>query len=127
MNRKDREHFKKLLLEKREAILKELGFLEETSLSKTMRDAGGDLSSYAFHMPDMGTDAMEREKAFHLASREGRYLHHIHEALERIEKGTFGSCRSCGEAISRARLEAVPSATLCISCKTLEEQRERGL
>ena len=127
MNHKDSEYFKKLLLEKREAILKELGFLEETTMSKTMRDAGGDLSSYSFHMPDMGTDAMEREKAFHLASREGRYLHHINEALERVEEGTFGLCRTCGEPVSRARLEAVPAATLCIACKTLEEHSERGL
>ena len=127
MNQKDLKHFKKLLLEKRTAVIKELGFLEETSMSKTARDAGGDLSSYAFHMPDMGTDAEEREKAFHLASREGRFLHHIEEALERIEKSTFGTCRSCDQPISRERLEAVPSATLCITCKTQEEQHERGL
>jgi len=73
-------------------------------------------------MADQGTDSMEREKAFLMASKSGRLLYHIDEALRRIKDGNFGKCQECGEDISTARLEAVPHARLCIACKEKEEQ-----
>jgi RNA polymerase-binding protein DksA len=74
-------------------------------------------------MADQGTDAQEREKAFLIAHREGRYLDHLDRALERIQKGTYGFCMECGKLISRPRLEAVPHARLCIECKSSEENK----
>ena len=127
MNKNDLEYFKGLIVSKKEELLSELGYLENSSMSATVKDQSGDLSSYSYHMADQGTDTMDREMAFSLASREGRYLHHLNEALERIEKGTYGICRSCGKEISRTRLEAVPNATQCISCKNAEEKKQRGL
>ena len=127
MNKNDLEYFKGLIVSKKVELLSELGYLENSSMSSTTKDQSGDLSSYSYHMADQGTDTMDREMAFSLASREGRYLHHLNEALERIEKGTYGICRSCGKEISRTRLEAVPNATQCISCKNAEEKKQRGL
>jgi len=127
MNKNDLEYFKGLIVSKKEELLSELGYLENSSMSATAKDQSGDLSSYSYHMADQGTDTMDREMAFSLASREGRYLHHLNEALERIEKGTYGICRSCGKEISRTRLEAVPNATQCINCKNAEEKKQRGL
>lgn len=127
MNKADLEYFKGLIIKKKEELLSELGYLETSSMSSTSKDQSGDLSSYSYHMADQGTDTMEREMAFSLASREGRYLHHLNEALERIESGTYGICRSCGKEISKTRLEAVPNATQCIDCKTVEEKKQRGL
>ena len=127
MNKNDLEYFKGLIVSKKGELLSELGYLENSSMSATSKDRAGDLSSYSYHMADQGTDTMDREMAFSLASREGRYLHHLNEALERIENGTYGICRSCGKEISRARLEAVPNATQCISCKNAEEKKQRGL
>ena len=127
MNKTDLEYFKGLIVSKKEELLSELGYLENSSMSATAKDQSGDLSSYSYHMADQGTDTMDREMAFSLASREGRYLHHLNEALERIEKGTYGICRSCGKEISRTRLEAVPNATQCINCKNAEEKKQRGL
>jgi len=127
MNKADLEYFKGLIIKKKEELLSELGYLETSSMSSTSKDQSGDLSSYSYHMADQGTDTMEREMAFSLASREGRYLHHLDEALERIESGTYGICRSCGKEISKTRLEAVPNATQCIDCKTVEEKKQRGL
>ncbi|MFQ6094489.1 MAG: TraR/DksA family transcriptional regulator, partial [bacterium] len=72
MRRRDREYFRKLILQKREKLLKELGYLENEVMNSTSKDSSGDLSGYSFHMADQGTDAEEREKAFLLASREGR-------------------------------------------------------
>jgi len=122
MNRKDLKHFKELLESRRALIQDKLGNLENTAKSASRRDSAGELSSYPTHMPDQGTDAMEREMAFHFVSLEGNYLHHLEQALERVEQGTFGECRLCGEEIGRDRLEAVPHTTLCIKCKSEEEE-----
>jgi DnaK suppressor protein len=127
MNKKDLEYFKDLIIKKKNDLLAELGYLESSSMSATSKDQSGDLSSYSFHMADQGTDTMEREMAFTFASREGRYLHHLNEALERIESGTYGKCRTCGGEISKPRLEAVPHATQCIKCKNSEEKKQRGM
>jgi RNA polymerase-binding protein DksA len=94
-------------------------------LSKNQKEAAGDLSSYSFHMADLATDASEREKAFLFASKEGRLLYHIDEALRRLYKDDYGVCQTCGETISNDRLEAVPHARLCIKCKE-EEERAKG-
>ena len=125
MKKKEREYFKNLILNKRKQVFAELGYLEKNSMSETMKNSSGDLSAYSFHMADQGTDTMEREKAFFFASREGRYLHHLNEALDRIEKGTYGICRTCGKKIQTKRLEAVPHATQCIECKKEEEKQVR--
>lgn len=127
MKKKDLKYFKNLILKKKEELYTELGYLEKSSLSTTTKDQSGDLSSYSFHMADQGTDTMEREMAFSLASREGRYLHHLNEALGRIEKGLYGKCRTCDNDISVKRLEAVPHATQCINCKNSEEKKKRGM
>ena len=127
MNKKELVYFKELILKKKKDLFEELGYLENSSLSTTTKDQSGDLSSYSFHMADQGSDTMEREMAFSLASREGRYLHHLNEALGRIEKGTYGKCRTCKGGITKQRLEAVPHATQCIKCKNSEEKKKRGM
>jgi DnaK suppressor protein len=59
--------------------------------------------------------------------RERKLIKKIDEALQRIDDGEYGYCDSCGVEIGLKRLEARPTATLCIDCKTLEEMRERQL
>ena len=127
MTPQELEHFKNLIFKKKEELIAELGYLESSSMNTTSKDQSGDLSAYSFHMADLGTDTMEREVAFTLASREGRFLYHLNEALKRIEDGTYGKCRSCTSEISIARLEAVPHATQCIKCKNAEERKQRGM
>ncbi len=117
----DLPHFRVLIERKREAIFRELGYLEETSL-KPLEEYSGDNSTYSLHMADQGTDAQEREKAFLFAARENKFLHHLNRALERMQKGTYGHCMDCGQSIQYARLEAVPHATLCIDCKKKREE-----
>ena len=123
---KDLKEFEQRLLEERAKILKEMGHLENTVLKVNQRDSAGDLSGYSFHMADVGTDAMEREKAFLFASAEGRTLMEINEALRRMYRGEYGVCESCGQPIARARLEAMPHARLCVVCKEKEERAHRG-
>lgn len=126
MGKKQLAHFEKRLLEERKRVLKELGHHGET-FGSTQTESDGDLSSYSFHMADQGTDAMEREKAFLFASQEGRFLWHIDEALRRLYRSpeTFGKCHSCGEDIAFERLDALPHARYCISCKQREEDGKK--
>ncbi|MBI5600936.1 MAG: TraR/DksA C4-type zinc finger protein [Gemmatimonadetes bacterium] len=125
-NKKQLQVFLKLLLDERKRVLKELGQWDET-LSNTQQGADGDLSSYSFHMADQGTDAMEREKAFLFASKEGRYLWHVNQALRRLYKSpeTFGQCQHCGGEIAVERLEALPHARFCFDCKQREEDAKK--
>jgi DnaK suppressor protein len=124
LSKKDRAHFEERLLDEREKIVKQLAQFDE-SFSDTLQGSDGDLSAYSFHMADQGTDAMEREKAFLFASKEGRLLYHIDEALRRLYKSpeSFGICQECGIEVGYERLEALPHARLCIKCK---EQEENG-
>ena len=124
---RDYPEFEQRLLEERVRVLKEMGHYESTVLKINQRESAGDLSGYSFHMADVGTDAMEREKAFQLASAEGRILLELNEALRRIARGEYGVCESCENPILRARLEAMPVARLCLSCKEKEERAARGI
>jgi RNA polymerase-binding protein DksA len=119
------EYFKELLVKKINTLLKEVGYLKESSLDTSLTEYSGNHSTYSYHMADQGTDSQEREKAFLFAHREGRYLEHLERAMERIRNGTYGVCMECGQLISKARLEAVPHARLCIECKSNEEERVR--
>lgn len=92
MRKRDLDRFEKLLLARREELLRDMGLLKERNLNTTTKEATGDHSSYSFHMADQGTDAMEREKAFLFASKTGRLVYHINEALRRIKNGTYGKC-----------------------------------
>lgn len=121
MNKKELRHFEDRLLEERAKLLKELGYFEDKIFMNSQRDAAGDLSAYSVHMADQASDAQEREKAYHLASSEGRLLYHIDEALDRLRKGAYGLCQECGKKIRKSRLEIVPHARLCIECKKAEE------
>lgn len=124
MEKKDLEKYEKLLLEKRNELLQEFGHLKKITMDNTIKESTGDLSSYSYHMADLGTDSMQREKAFLFASKQGRLLYHIDEALRRIYNNTYGKCAECGQDISPERLAAVPHARMCIRCKEAEEQRK---
>lgn len=126
MNKKQLSYFEKRLLEERARVMKEIGFYDE-SFNATLQNGEGDISSYSFHMADQGTDAMEREKQFLFASQEGRYLWHVNQALRRLyaDAETFGKCHQCGTDIGFDRLDALPHARLCISCKEKEEDAKR--
>ena len=125
MNRKQLDEIERLLQRERDKILRSLGrFQQQSALSRDSADA--DLSSYSFHMADQGTDAMEREKSFLFASKEGRYLYRIEEALRRLyaEPDVFGVCHGCKNEIPFERLEALPHARYCLDCKMREEEEK---
>jgi RNA polymerase-binding protein DksA len=124
MRKRELAKYEKLLLARREELLKDIELIRERNMSTTTKEATGDHSHYSFHMADLATDAMEREKAFHFASKSGRLLHHINEALRRIKNNTYGKCHTCGKPISAKRLTALPHARYCLECKEREEQEQ---
>ena len=103
----------------------ELGSIEET-INDATKEKEGSNQSYSNHLADVGTDYMEQEKNFYYASQEGHYLRALDEALERIERGTYGICEICTLRIGNKRLEAVPPARQCIKCKSESEKNNRG-
>lgn len=110
------EHFRKIIMEKRQEILEELDSLRGRIMDQTTGEYEVENSAYSLHM-EQGTDTMEREKAFLFASREGKFLNYLDDALKRIEQGSYGFCNDCGTLIEKERLEAVPHAQLCVDCK----------
>lgn len=125
MDKEKLEHYRQVIMQKRNDLLKQLEHMKESGLNSSVRDASGDHSTYSFHMADQGTDTMDREQQYMFASREQNYLYHLELALERIDKGEFGTCVRCGKEISADRLEAVPHVRLCIDCKSKEEWKKR--
>jgi len=78
--------------------------------------------------PDLGDQAtaeIDRNFMLRLKGREQKLLKKIEEALDRIDHGVFGICDKCGQEINLRRLEARPVTTMCIECKTLQEEEEK--
>jgi len=73
---------------------------------------------------DQAATDIEQSMRMRLCNRETLYVKKIDEALKRIEEGTFGECDECNEDIELRRLQARPTATLCVSCKEDQERRE---
>ena len=72
---------------------------------------------------DTGTKTFEREQEISLANNILERITQVERALERLQEGSYGYCERCGNAIPVERLAAFPSATLCVTCKQLEERR----
>ncbi len=117
--------FKEMILLKRQETLEELDTLKETIMDTTTGEYVSESSNYSLHM-EQGTDAMEREKTFLFASRSGKFVNQLDEALMRIEAKTYGVCKTCGLLVPKERLEAVPTATTCAEFKNTGIPCERG-
>jgi DnaK suppressor protein len=105
----DVARFKEALLSKRGEIVGAGGMKPlQTSMENNTRQ--GDLA-------DQASGNNEVHIQLKLKQTDAKILQAIEEALQRIEKGTYGICRDCGEPIAEARLNAIPWTRVCISCK----------
>jgi RNA polymerase-binding transcription factor DksA len=111
-------HLEERLLEERARSLRALG-LWETEARRVRAEGDSELAVYRDHMADQGTESMEREKAALFATKEGRYLYRLEEALHRLRTDPehFGLCQATGRPIGFARLDALPHARYCIDHK----------
>jgi DnaK suppressor protein len=114
MNAAQRKHFKKIL----EALKSELS-QEIDRTVHTMQD-----EATVFADPN-DRASQESDMALELRNRDRERIKKIDETIGRIDANEYGYCDSCGVEIGLKRLEARPTATLCIDCKTLDELRER--
>jgi DnaK suppressor protein len=92
----------------------------ESDIADRLSDAVGDAGD---DQADVGAKTYEREHELALAHNSRELLAQNERAIARIAAGTYGICESCGEPIGKARLQAFPRATLCVTCKQREERR----
>jgi RNA polymerase-binding protein DksA len=90
---------------------------EITRLQQSGGDGAGD------DQADAGSKTFEREQELSIANNRRDLLLQMERAMERLDAGTYGRCESCSQPIPKARLQAFPSATLCVRCKQREERR----
>ena len=99
-----------------QAIVAEMERIERETLS----EASGE-NNYRDHMADQGSATFERELDMTLEENARENLLEVQQALERVDAGSYGTCARCGKDIPVERLEAYPTASLCIVCKEAEE------
>ncbi|MDO9375265.1 MAG: TraR/DksA C4-type zinc finger protein [Ferruginibacter sp.] len=107
--------FKELIQRKLEAAKKELSYLHGLITRKD--EMGGDEGDNRYMTMEDGSLSMEREQLSQMASRQITFIDHLEKAVMRIENKTYGICRVTGKLIDKARLRAVPHATLSIEAK----------
>src|SRR5688572_7139507 len=111
----DLAEFRELINKKLEAAKKELNYLQGLITRKD--EMGGDESDNRYMTMEDGSISMEREQLSQMASRQITFIDHLEKAIMRIENKTYGICRVTGKLIDKARLRAVPHATLSIEAK----------
>ena len=109
------KEFRDLINRKLDAAKKELSYLQGLITRKD--EMGGDESDNRYMTMEDGSLSMEREQLSQMASRQITFIDHLEKALMRIENKTYGICRITGRLIDKARLRAVPHATLSIEAK----------
>ena len=107
--------FRELITRKLGTAKKELGYLQGLITRKDQM--GGDESDNRYMTMEDGSLSMEREQLSQMASRQITFIDHLEKAMMRIENKTYGICRVTGKLIDKARLRAVPHATLSIEAK----------
>ncbi|WP_229008128.1 RNA polymerase-binding protein DksA [Methylophilus sp. Leaf408] len=116
MNKKQQEHFKRILNNWKAELSHDIDRTVHTMQDEVTSFA--DPNDRASQESDMALELRNRD-------RERKLIKKIDETLRNIEGGDYGYCEGCGIEIGLKRLEARPTATLCIDCKTLDEMRER--
>lgn len=122
MNKLMREKFKKLLIKEREKLEKDIKHLD----FKSRKDSSGDLSTYTFHMADVGTDNFDKDMNLDLHGTEQEIMRQVDDALAKIKDGTYGQCETCGEDIPARRLSAIPYTQFCVKCQDKMEAEKKG-
>lgn len=116
------QKFKELLLAEKARLEAELQEIESRTARITESERASELSSYEDHPADLASETYEREKDLAFGESVESLLNQVNTALEKIERGTFGICDVCGRPIKKARLHAMPYATLCLECQDLLER-----
>lgn len=109
------QEIKKKLIRQKDTLLSEAGIALNALPDETLFPEIGDQASAE----------IDRNFMLRLKGRERQLLKKIDESIEKIDSGTYGICEICGEEINIKRLEARPVTTMCIECKTEQEEEEK--
>jgi DnaK suppressor protein len=120
--KKELNDLRKKLQQERGDLEHQAAEIEESSFGTGQSELTGDLASFDEEYADAGTDTFERERDLSLSNNIRDLMEKIDRALDRIDAGTYGLCARCGRPIEKARLKALPYATLCIKDKQAEER-----
>lgn len=121
MNKRDLKKFEKILRMMRDEVRDEVTQISRENLRRNLRAETGDLSGYSTHMADMAGEEAELAMNLRILAAEEDILQELEDALDRIEKGTYGVCENCGGSVGKARLMAKPFASMCIECRQRQE------
>jgi DnaK suppressor protein len=119
---KELAEFRELLVEKLKEIMGDVNHIEAGALKTSRQDSAGDLSSMPIHMADIGSDNYEQEFSLGLMDSERKIVREIHEAIIRIQEGTYGICEGTGEPIPKIRLKGIPWTRYCLKFAELVEK-----
>jgi len=111
------EKFREQLLAERARLEEELHEIENRTARVDESDRASELSAYEDHPADLASETFEREKDLAIGESVEHLLHKVINALEKIDRGTYGRCDVCSRPIKKARLRALPFATLCLNCQ----------
>jgi RNA polymerase-binding protein DksA len=118
------ESYRRRLVSLRDRLNGDVTHLKDEALRGPDGEVSGNLSHTPIHMADLGTDAFEQEFTLSLVENEEHTLTEISEALDRIQKGSFGRCEECHKEIGKPRLQALPFARHCVECARKLQQSE---
>ena len=119
LTKKEIDDLRASLLKEREELRRQLAELEASSFSSPQSEITGE-TSFDEEFADSGTATFERERDLSLENNIRDLLGKIDKALSRIDDGTYGICQRCGRPIEKARIKALPYASLCIKDKQAE-------
>ena len=108
--------YRTTLLNLRSRLRGDLDQMTDEALKLNQPHASGNLSNVPLHMADVGTENFDQEFTLGLIENEQAIVEEINEALDRLQRGTFGKCEECGGVIAKPRLQALPYAKYCIEC-----------
>lgn len=123
---KDLDIFRKEIIKQRDEAKEEFDIISQQLLD-TSGEYDAENQSFSLHTAEQGSDAMEREKLFLQAQRTSDYIKKLDEALERIDRGTYGICVVCGNLIEKPRLFAVPITQKHVVCKNKTNAKKFNL
>lgn len=121
MDKRQEAKIRTALIERREHVQRELDRLQEE-----IRELGVDQEiergGLGNHMADDGSNVSEQERILTMSNDLQDMWHQANDALERLDRGTYGDCERCGRPINPERLEAFPWVRYCIECQTIVER-----
>jgi RNA polymerase-binding transcription factor DksA len=116
-------NYRQRLLALKKRLTRDVSQLRDEGLGGVGGEASGGLSDVPVHPADLGSHEFEQDLTLDLVRNEELLLAEVNAAWERLDRGTFGRCETCGHQIARERLQVLPFARLCATCAQSPQPR----